>query len=253
MNTVNPLFQRTSLLTGPKTLETMEKSRVIVFGLGGVGGWAAEALVRSGIGSISLVDFDTVCSSNTNRQIQALNSTIGRFKADVLEERLKDINPSCKIRSFKQIFSKNNSDLFNINEADYVIDAIDMITSKLDLIETAFSFGKRLFSSMGMAFKLDPTQIKVADIWKSSGCPLARFVRQGLKKRGFTGHFPVVFSPEKLPPRANDEAAGVAELHPEGKTALGSAVPVTATAGMILASLVIRDIHGHNTFLKESL
>ena len=244
--TSKPIFKRLSLLTGSETMAALEKSHVIVFGLGGVGSWCAEALVRSSVGSISLVDFDTVCITNSNRQIQALSSTIGRLKAEVLEERLKDINPSCKLRSFPLVFSKNTAELFDISEADYVIDAIDMITSKLDLIESAFYSGKRLFSSMGMGKKLDPTQIKVADIWKSSGCPLARLVRQGLKKRGFRGHFPVVYSSEQ--PRR--ELAGETSVEEDvsagqggGKRPIGSAVPVTATAGMTLASLVIRDIY----------
>ena len=233
--TLNPIFQRLELLTGPETMAALEKSRVLVFGLGGVGSWCAEALVRSGIGGISLVDFDTVCISNTNRQIQALNSTIGRLKAEALEERLKDINPGCKIKTFSHVFSKNTVNFFDFGEVDYVIDAIDMLESKLDLIETTFSFKKQLFSSMGMAFKLDPTKIKVVDIWKSSGCPLARLVRQGLRKRGFKEHFPVVCSTEQ--PLRREPGACV-----EGKRPIGSAVPVTATAGMILASLVIRDL-----------
>ena len=230
MNTkAKAFFQRLILLIGPEAAAALEKTRVIVFGLGGVGSWCAEALVRSGIGSVSLVDSDTVCASNINRQAQALGSTLGRLKTEALEERLKDINPSCRLISFPRIFSKENAELFDIAGADYVIDAIDTLTCKLDLIESAAAAGRRFFSSMGMAFKLDPTLIRSADIWKTTGCPLARLVRQGLRKRGFNGHFTAVYSPER--PNRREDASGE----------LGSAVTVTAAAGMVLASLVIRD------------
>ncbi|MCL2007249.1 MAG: tRNA threonylcarbamoyladenosine dehydratase [Treponema sp.] len=240
----NRIFHRLSLLVGPDALKALWESRVMLIGLGGVGSWCAEALVRSGIGNITIVDYDTVCLSNTNRQIQALNDTIGRLKAEVLAERLKCISPECNIIPITETFSKHNTEKFNIDDADYIIDAIDSLESKLDLIETAFSHGKRLFSSMGMAFKLDPTQIKVQDIWNCSGCPLARLVRHGLRKRGFTGTFPVVYSPEVLPKKdLPDEEPDYTERG-TGRRPLGSAMPVTAAAGMTLASLVIRDIVG---------
>jgi len=242
--TATPFFHRLNLLIGPEATAALQKSRVIVFGLGGVGGWCAEALVRSGIGKISLVDSDTVCPTNINRQIQALNSTIGRFKTAALEERLKDINPLCEITAFPRVFSRENAELFDIPAADYVIDAIDSLTHKLDLIETALSAGVRLYSSMGMAQKLDPTLIKTVDIWKTSACPLARLVRQGLRKRGFSGNFTVVYSPERLPLRATVPHEGIDPgMWDRGKQIInGSAVTVTATAGMVLASLVIRDV-----------
>ena len=232
----NP-FHRFALITGAETIKALEKSRVIVVGLGGVGSWCAEALVRSGIGSISIVDFDTVCVSNINRQVQATSKTIGRLKAQTLEERLREINPACCVRSFPGFFSKKEEELFDISGVDYVIDAIDILENKLDLIETAINMGKRLFSSMGMAQKLDPTLITSADIWETRGCPLARLVRQGLKKRNCHAHFTAVYSPERLP---RLEPAVVER----GKVINGSAVTVTATAGMVLASLVIRDIGG---------
>jgi len=235
--TVNPIFQRLTLLTGAETASALEKSGVMVVGLGGVGSWAAEALVRSGVGRISLVDFDTVCVSNINRQLQALNSNLGRLKTEALGERLKDINPSCEIKLFPVVFSKETSGQLDINGADFVIDAIDTLESKLDLIELSLAAGKRLFSSMGMAQKLDPTLIRTADIWQTSGCPLARLVRQGLRKRGISGHFKAVYSPERLPLR--EELPDEAGTH---RKAIGSAVSVTATAGMVLASLVIRDL-----------
>ena len=241
----NP-FGRLILITGRKAAAALAESRVIVVGIGGVGSWCAEALVRSGIGSITLVDPDVVCTSNVNRQIQATNSTIGRKKTEALEERLLDINPSCHIVSFPCAFTKETMDSFDISGADFVIDAIDMLTQKLDLIEAAYSAGKKLFSSMGMAQKLQPTLIRTADIWETKGCPLARLVRQGLKKRNFSGHFTAVYSPEKLSRREDaiepDEPASPAGWESGKKVINGSAVTVTATAGMVLASLVIQDI-----------
>ena len=235
----NPFFQRLSLITGSEATAALETSRVIVFGLGGVGSWCAEALVRSGIGNISLVDADRVCESNVNRQVQALSGNIGRYKADALQERLLQINPSCLVKSFPVLFSKETVGVFDIPGADYVIDAIDTMPYKLDLIETAFTFGRRFFSSMGMALKLDPTLIRTADIWETSGCLLARLVRQGLKKRGFQGHFTAVYSPER--PAVGNEMGDSPEWQ-SGKKVIGSCVTVTAAAGMVLASLVLRDV-----------
>ena len=229
---VNSFFQRLVLLTGPEALAALERQRVIVIGLGGVGSWCAEALVRSGIGSISIVDSDTVCASNINRQVEAVSCTIGRLKTEALEERLKIINPSCTVTSFPHVFSRESAELFDIPAADYIIDAIDTLECKLDLVETALAAGKNFFSSMGMARKLDPTLIRTADIWKTSGCPLARLVRYGMRKRNIDGHFTAVYSPERLPQR---ETAGETQVN-------GSVVTVTATAGMVLASLVIRDV-----------
>ena len=230
----NPLFGRLTLLTGQETADALNEARVIVFGLGGVGSWCAEALVRSGIGIISIVDFDTVTVSNINRQAEALNSTLGRLKTEALEERLRDINPSCAIKSFPRAYSKETADLIDISGEDYVIDAIDTIGCKLDLIEAALAAGKQFYSSMGMAQKLDPVQIRTADIWKTSCCPLARLVRQGMKKRNISGHFTAVYSPEQIPRRVDGDGGK--------KNINGSAVTVTATAGMILAGLVIQDV-----------
>jgi tRNA A37 threonylcarbamoyladenosine dehydratase len=218
---------------------------VIVFGLGGVGSWCAEALVRSGIGNISLVDADVVCVSNVNRQVQASDKTIGRPKAEALEERLKDINPSCVTTSIPLLFSKETAGLFDIPKADYVIDAIDTLPHKLDLIETALTAERLFYSSMGMAKKLDPTFIRTADIWETSGCPLARLVRQGLRKRNCNGHFTAVYSPERFLLQESVSSARLDMNAPDedGKKLInGSAVTVTATAGMVLASLVVRDV-----------
>jgi tRNA A37 threonylcarbamoyladenosine dehydratase len=228
-----PFFQRLALLTGSEAAAALARSRVIVVGTGGVGSWCAEALARSGVGSISLVDSDTVCATNINRQVQALSSTIGRLKTEALKERLLDINPSCRVDAFPEIFSKETASHFDLEKADYVIDAIDTLEYKLDLIEMALAAGKCFFSSMGMAQKLNPTRIRTVDIWETSGCPLARLVRQGLRKRNCGGHFTTVYSPEHLPSRSS--------VGEDGERALGSAVMVTAAAGMVLASLVVRD------------
>jgi tRNA A37 threonylcarbamoyladenosine dehydratase len=248
----NPLFRRLTLITGDGAARALEESRVVVVGIGGVGSWAAEALVRSGVGSVSLVDSDRVCVSNTNRQIQASSVNMGRLKTEALEERLREINPSCRVMSFPRFFSRETADSFDIQGADFVIDAIDTLQSKLDLIVFSLKAGKKLFSSMGMGKKLDPTLIRSADIWKTSGCPLARLVRNGLRKRKCYGHFTAVYSPELLPVReAGDDnapaeeaaAAGVATEGGVRKAVFGSAVTVTAAAGMVLASLVLRDVY----------
>jgi tRNA A37 threonylcarbamoyladenosine dehydratase len=255
----NPRFQRLALLAGTEVMEALAGCRVVIFGVGGVGSWCAEALVRSGIGELDIVDSDSVCVTNINRQVQAMDCTVGLLKTDSLGERLRGINPGCKIRALGKVFSRENAGEFDIPGADYVIDAIDSLTHKLDLIETASKAGVRLFSSMGMAQKLDPTRLKTADIWDTSGCPLARLVRQGLRKRGFAGHVTVVYSDERLPLRGTGAACGSAQcLCPvrnkndpaapvewcaSKKVINGSAVTVTAAAGMILASLVIRDLY----------
>jgi tRNA A37 threonylcarbamoyladenosine dehydratase len=260
--TVNPLFQRLSLLTGVEALEALGNTRVSIFGLGGVGGWCAEALVRSGLGHIAIIDSDRICVTNINRQVQATSRTVGRSKAEALRERLLEINPRCQVQAWEQVFSRDTAGIFGIEQADYCVDAIDSLTYKLDLIEYALAAGSRLFSSMGMAQKLDPTRIKTASIWGTRGCPLARLVRQGLRKRGFTGDFTAVYSDERLPlheeiPRSCGSAGGRCLCPAKdgdggdgdiewcaGKKAInGSAVTVTAAAGMILASLVIRDVY----------
>jgi tRNA A37 threonylcarbamoyladenosine dehydratase len=260
MITPDPRFQRLALLTGGDTAEALNRCRVVVFGVGGVGSWAAEALVRSGIGRLDIVDSDTVCITNINRQVQATGGTVGLLKTDALGERLRGINPGCAIRPLAKVFSREGAEEFDIPGADYVIDAIDSLTHKLDLIETAYRAGVPLFSSMGMAQKLDPTRLKTADIWETSGCPLARLVRQGLRKRGFSGRVTVVYSDERLPlhrgsgaacgaaqclcpARNRDDPAAPVEWCGSKKVINGSSVMVTAAAGMILASLVIRDLY----------
>ena len=231
------------MITGEDALEKFQQTRVLVFGLGGVGSWAAEALARSGIGKIGLIDFDTVAESNINRQIQATRGTIGLAKADVLRERLLEINPGCKVTAMNEMFSADSAAGFGIENADYVIDAIDTINCKLSLIETVYKAGVTLYSSMGMARKLDPTMIKIAGIWETQGCPLARLVREGLRKRQFTGSFTVVYSDENIARLDKDNLSDNNAKPVRGrKTVNGSIVTVTAAAGMFLASLVLRSI-----------
>jgi tRNA A37 threonylcarbamoyladenosine dehydratase len=254
---VNPIFQRLSLLTGNEVVEALSQIKALVFGLGGVGSWCAEALVRSGVGNIVLVDSDRICVTNINRQVQATTRTVGLSKVEVLGSRLREINPGCTVQALGKVFSRDTAGEFDIAGADYVIDAIDSLTHKLDLIEIASNAGVTLYSSMGTALKMDPTQLKTAGIWETRGCPLARLVRSGLRKRGFQGHFTVVYSTERLPlHREIEVSCGSAQCLCPGpcgeqgvewcstkKVINGSAVTVTAAAGMILASLVLRDIH----------
>ncbi|MCL2025867.1 MAG: tRNA threonylcarbamoyladenosine dehydratase [Leptospirales bacterium] len=249
---VNPAFHRLSLLTGDEAAESLFKTRVIVFGLGGVGSWCAEALARSGIGRICIVDSDVVCVTNINRQIQATKTNVGESKAEALKKRLLEINPDCEVTAFGSVFSKDSAGIFEIDKADFVIDAIDSLTHKLDLIDITTRYNVKIFSSMGMAQKLDPSLIRAGDIWETRSCPLARLVRGGLRKRGFTGNLTVVYSEERIPQRTDEEnVCGSAEcMCPDGghdwctpqKARNGSIVTVTATAGMLLASLVIRSV-----------
>ncbi|MCL2762450.1 MAG: epoxyqueuosine reductase QueH [Treponema sp.] len=247
---IDPFFQRLTLITGAEALERLRQTRVLIFGVGGVGSWCAEALVRSGVGKIGIVDFDTVCASNVNRQVQATSRTLGHSKVAVLQKRLREINPHCEVTTWETLFSRENAVTDaddsgicrSIAQADYVIDAIDTFPHKLDLIETCCAAspckqgGVKLFSSMGMAKKMDPTRIRIAGIWETRGCSLARLVRQGLRQRGFSGDFTVVYSDEQLDQHNDCDAA------PNGKKINGSAVTVTASAGMALASLVLRDV-----------
>ena len=243
-------FQRLALLTGKEAARAISAAKVTVIGLGGVGSWCAEALARSGIGSLTLIDNDVICASNINRQIQALENSVGQSKAEVLANRLLEINPACNVKAITERFCirgslEETSAYYGINDADYVIDAIDSLSDKLDLIETAFLAGKTFFSSMGMANKLDPLLIRKADIWKTSGCVLAKRVRTGLKERGFKGKFTTVYSEEKRSPP--DELGDTVS-----EKALGSSVAVTASAGMILASLVITSICDNTAASRKS-
>ncbi len=236
-------YDRTRLLLGNSGVARLRNARVALFGLGGVGGYAAEALARSGIGSIDLIDHDTVSLTNLNRQLLALHSTIGMYKVDVAAARIRDIDPSIQVRTWKTFFLPETADQFDFSQYDYVIDAIDTVTGKLALIAKAKQAGVPVISCMGTGNKLDPTAFQVADISKTSGCGLARIMRKECAKRGITG-VKVVYSQElPLTPRMPEGEAS--EPVPEGssrRSLPGSTAFVPGTAGLILAGEVIQDL-----------
>jgi len=245
-------FARTQLTFGKDNMEKIYNSRVIVFGIGGVGSYVVEALVRSGIGAIDIVDDDKICLTNLNRQLYALRSTIGRDKVDVAEERIHDINPDCKVTKWKCFFMPDTADQFDFSQYDYIVDCIDTVTGKLEIITRAKALKIPVISSMGAGNKVDPTQLKVADITRTSVCPLARVMRNELKKRHIK-RLKVVFSTEKVIP-PHDEDINVKEIeradHPDesqNKTKMHKQTPgsnafVPSTAGMMIASEVIKDL-----------
>lgn len=230
------MFQRTELLIGKENLNKLQHSHVIVFGVGGVGGFAIEALVRSGIGEISIVDFDTVDLTNLNRQIIATQDSIGKLKTSVMRDRLLSINPNVIVHEFPKKFSMENSDLFfKDKKYDYIVDAIDLVTSKLALAEIAKNLSIPIISSMGTGNKIEPTMLEVADINKTSVCPLARVMRKELKNRGIK-KLKVVYSKE-LPKKPFNESGSR-----EKKVNVGSIAFVPSTAGLIIASEVVKDL-----------
>lgn len=230
------MFQRTELLIGKENLNKLQNSHIIVFGVGGVGGFAIEALVRSGIGEISIVDFDTVDITNLNRQIIATQNSIGKLKTSVMKERLLSINPKLIVHEFPEKFSMENKDLFFKNKKyDYIVDAIDLVTSKLALVEIANASSIPIISSMGTGNKIEPTMLEVADINKTSVCPLARVMRKELKNRGIK-KLKVIYSKE-LPRKPFNESGSR-----EKKVNVGSISFVPSTAGLIIASEVIKDL-----------
>lgn len=230
------MFQRTELLIGKENLNKLQHSHVIVFGVGGVGGFAIEALVRSGIGEISIVDFDTVDLTNLNRQIIATQNSIGKLKTSVMRNRLLSINPNVIVHEFPEKFSMENSDLFfKDKKYDYIVDAIDLVTSKLALAEIAKNLSIPIISSMGTGNKIEPTMLEVADINKTSVCPLARVMRKELKNRGIK-KLKVVYSKE-LPRKPFNESGSR-----EKKVNVGSIAFVPSTAGLIIASEVVKDL-----------
>ena len=230
-------FSRTGLLLGEAAMERLARSRVAVFGIGVVGGHAAEALARSGIGGMDLVDSDTVSESNLNRQLVALHSTVGRYKVDVMEERIRDINPRAVVRTYRCFFLPENAEQFPFGEYDYVVDAVDTITAKIELVLKAQAAGVPVISSMGAGNKLDASAFRVADIYQTSVCPLARVMRRELKKRGVR-NLKVVYSQE--PPLMPEPGE---EMPAEGRRAVpGSVAFVPSVAGLILAGEVVKDL-----------
>lgn len=220
-------FSRTSLLIGEENLKRLNSAKIIVFGVGGVGSFVVESLVRSGIGNISIVDFDVVDITNINRQIIALHSTIGKKKVDVMKERIQDINPNAIINTYDTFISNETIDMFDLSDYDYAIDCIDNVTGKLLIIEKCINSNTKIISSLGTANKFDPSKLTITDISKTNTCPLAKVVRLELRKRGIN-HLNVLFSSEL--PIKNDT------------NVLGSISFVPSTGGLLISSKVISDL-----------
>ena len=244
-------FARTQLLLGPEAMEKLAHSRVAVFGVGGVGGYVCEALARSGVGAFDLIDDDKVCLTNINRQIIATRKTIGKYKTEVMRERILDINPSADIRVYKCFFLPENADEFPFDEYDYVVDAVDTVTAKIELVMKAQEKGVRIVSSMGAGNKLDASAFRVADIYKTKVCPLAKVMRRELKKRGVK-KLKVVYSEEKASTPLEDESIscrsncvcppGTEHKCTDRRAIPGSVAFVPPVAGLIIAGEVIKDL-----------
>ena len=227
-------FDRTEMLIGKESLSSLSKAKVLIFGIGGVGGYVTEALARSGIGSMVLVDNDTVSVTNINRQIIATDSTVGMYKTEVMKTRILDINPEAQVEVRNCFYLPENAEEFDFSRYDYIVDAIDTVTAKLDIIERAGKASVPVISCMGTGNKLDPTKLVVTDIYKTSVCPLAKVMRRELRKRGITG-VKVVYSTEE--PIKNEEIGRVP----------GSVAWVPPVAGLIAAAEVVKDLINKNT------
>lgn len=225
---------RTGLIIGQEGLDKLQNSNVIIFGVGGVGSFACEAIARAGVGNMTIVDFDDVDITNINRQIPALYSTVGRYKVDVMKERLLDINPNLNIKTIRKVYSAETSDEILTEDYDYVVDAIDMVTSKIKLIEVCNEKGFKIVSSMGMGNKLDPTKIVVTDIYKTHTCPLAKVLRRELKNRRIK-KLKVVYSTEQ-PIELKEKIMNGRKVTP------GSVSFVPSVGGLVIASVVVRDL-----------
>lgn len=231
---------RTELLLGAEAVERLARVRVIIFGMGGVGSWVAETLVRTGVYHLDIVDFDNVAPSNINRQLPALHSTVGQSKVEVMKQRLLSINPQASVTAYNMLYTPETADLFDLGSYDYVIDAIDSLRDKVLLIQRATSSRCRFFSSMGAALKTDPTRIRVDEFWKAKGCRLAAALRTRFKRSGELPRrkFKVVYSDEIVENRGeNHDTYSTDKI--SKPTVNGSLMQVTATFGIILASLVI--------------
>ncbi len=244
-------FSRTQLVFGKEAMDKLKGARVAVFGIGGVGGYTVEALARSGVGAIDIIDDDKVCLTNINRQIIATRKTVGKYKVDVAKERIEDINPDCKVTAFKTFYMPETADQFDFTQYDYVVDAIDTVTGKIALIENAKKAGTPIISSMGAGNKVDPTAFEVTDIYKTSVCPLAKVMRYELKRRGIR-KLKVVYSKEKPIPPIDDMAIscrqhcicppGTARKCTQRRQVPGSTAFVPSVVGLIIAGEVIKDI-----------
>ncbi len=257
----NQEFQRLEIITGATGIDALANTRVIVFGIGGVGSWCAEALVRSAVGTIAIVDADLVCVTNINRQVQATAQSVGNPKVVELAARLRQIRPHAGILPLQTIFSRSTADLFALEQYHYVVDAIDSLSNKVDLIIASCKAGARVFSALGASNKLDPSRIRVDSLWNSQGCSLGRYIRKRLRRKGFDGNVTCVYSEENLPLQPSSSACGTAgclcpgtargpggeeqtahEWCSSKKQINGSAVHITGTFGFYLAGLVIQDV-----------
>lgn len=244
-------FSRTQLLFGKEAMERLYNARVAVFGVGGVGGYTVEALARSGIGTLDLIDDDKVCLTNLNRQILATRKTVGKYKVDVAEERIHDINPDAVVNTYKTFYMPDTADQFDFSQYDYVVDAIDTVKGKLELVMQAQATGTPIISCMGAGNKLDPSRFRVADIYKTQGCPLARVMRTALRKRGVK-KLKVVYSDE-IPTRPIEDMSISCRSHcicppgakhkcTERRDIPGSTAFVPSVAGLIIAGEVVKDL-----------
>lgn len=251
-------FNRLELLTGKDALHRLNSTKVIVFGVGGVGSWCAEALIRNGIGTLTIVDSDRVCATNINRQLQATSESVGEIKVDILKNRLQSINPDASITALCKVYNKESASSFDLQQYQYCVDAIDSLSNKVELIVHAYMSGCKVYTALGAACKLDVSRIKTGSLWKSEGCHLGRFVRKRLRKRKFTGDIQCVYSDELLPAIGERlDGCGTGECicpgsaDPENpdndwcslkKQINGSAVHITATFGFFLAGMITKDI-----------
>ncbi len=252
-------FSRTELLLGKDNMERLANARVAVFGVGGVGGYTVEALARSGVGTLDLIDDDKVCLTNINRQILATRSTVGKYKVDVARDRILDINPHAVVNTYKTFYMPNNADQFDFTQYDYVVDAIDTVTGKIELIEQAKKSGTPIISSMGAGNKMDPSAFEVADIYKTSVCPLAKVMRRELKKRGIK-KLKVVYSKEQPLEPIDDMAIscrqhcicppGAVRKCTERRAIPGSNAFVPSVVGLIIAGEVVKDLTNADTRAK---
>lgn len=246
-------FSRTQLLFGQEGMERLYHARVAVFGIGGVGGYTVEALARSGIGALDLIDDDRVCLTNLNRQLLATRKTVGQYKVDVAEQRIREINPKAVVCTYKTFYAPQTAAQFDFTQYDYIVDAIDTVTGKLELVEQARKSGVPVISSMGAGNKMDPTAFEVADIYETSVCPLARVMRRELKKRGIE-HLKVVYSKEPPMTPIDDMSIscrthcicppGTARKCTQRRQVPGSNAFVPSVVGLIIAGEVVKDLAG---------
>ncbi len=266
MSASKGIFQRTELLFGKEKMEEIARKKVIIFGIGGVGSWCAESLIRSGIRLLTIVDSDRICITNINRQLHATMQTVGEVKTDALKKRLLEINPEAEITAIQKIYNSANHDEFDLDSYDYIIDAIDSLGSKVHLIRMATRTKAELFSSMGASLKLDPTQIRVAEFWKVQGCPLGSKIRKYIRKGDLPAKpFMCIYSEELLENKGSGSSCGTDKcLCPKAKSGVGdpdldnhewcsqkavingTVAHITAIYGFTLAGLVIQHIYNTN-------